>query len=63
MGLETDGVVGERAKRAARVSKYHRTSRAWGMAGDEKRADDVEMFNAGCHLLENSVVVIPQGRL
>ena len=33
------------------------------MAGDEMQADDVEMLNAGCHLLANSVVVIPPGWL
>ena len=66
MGVETDGVVGERAKgrKGRRVILSVIGPLGPGrIAGDEMRAYDVEMLNAGCHLPANSVVVIPPGWL
>ena len=46
--VESDGAVGGSENAATRDIKYHRTS-------DEMRADGVEMFNPGYHLLANDL--------
>ena len=46
--VEVDGVAGRSENAATRDSKYHRIS-------DEMRADGVEMFNPGYHLLANDL--------
>ena len=46
--VEADRVVGGRKNAATRDIKYHRTS-------DEMRADGVNMFNPGYHLLANDL--------